>query len=430
MGTSAPPSGMAADAAYEGGAGDGAAMGSAAFSAADMEEAAPEPAMAKVAEAESTAMADDDDEEAGFARGAQAGLLTAGTFDDTLNPATFASFMQSMAGNDATASVAQFLGGPISTVTVVDGSGRPVADSLVTVRADGTSRVVRTGTDGRAIIVSGYDHPRGAQLQVGVDGQSWVSLGEGSARRIATQRRAAAIRAMDVAIVIDATGSMGDELEYLKVELRSIAKEIKREFPNVDQRFALVAYRDQGDQYVTRKFDFTANMAEFQRTLGRQRADGGGDYPEAMDAALEDANQLSWRNAPGTARVAFVVADAPPHAQDMVGTMTAVESLRQKGVAIYPVAASGVAAEAEMIMRAAAATTGAQYIFLTDDSGVGNGHAEPHIPCYAVQHLRSAMSRMLTTELSGRRIEADPRRTIRSVGKNNAGVCAPLRIAQ
>src|SRR5690606_11619903 len=117
---------------------------------------------------------------------------------------------------------------------------------------------------------------------------------------------------LDIALAIDATGSMGDELEYLKVEIRDIAEAISRHCPNVDQRFALVVYRDNGDQYVTRTFDFTGDLDDFQRDLSKQSAGGGGDYPEAMDAAMADAAKLSWRKG-DTARVTFLVADAPPH---------------------------------------------------------------------------------------------------------------------
>jgi Mg-chelatase subunit ChlD len=231
---------------------------------------------------------------------------------------------------------------------------------------------------------------------------------------------------LDIALVIDATGSMGDELEYLKVEIRDIAEAIHRHFPNVDQRFALVVYRDTGDQYTTRVFDFTGDIDAFQKDLSAQAASGGGDYPEAMDAAMKAAAKLSWRG-DNTAKVTFLVADAPPHATDMDDTLRAVDGLRGKGVAVYPVASSGVAGEAEFIMRAAAMLTGGQYLFLTDDSGVGNSHAEPHIPCYTVEQLAPLMVRAVRSELSGKRVEAEDQWVIRTVGQGQSGVCEKPR---
>ena len=119
----------------------------------------------------------------------------------------------------------------------------------------------------------------------------------------------------------------------------------------------------------------------------------------------------------------FLVADAPPHTNDIDDTLEAVDDLRAKGVAIYPVASSGVAGEAEFVMRSAALLTGAQYMFLTDDSGVGNSHAEPHIPCYTVEQLAPLMVRAVRSELSGKRVEAEERFTVRTVGQGQSGMC-------
>lgn len=77
-------------------------------------------------------------------------------------------------------------------------------------------------------------------------------------------------------------------------------------------------------------------------------------------------------------------------------------------------------------MRSAAFLTLSEYLFLTDDSGVGNTHAEPHIPCYQVQRLDQLMTRMIQAELTGARVEADPADIIRTVGNPVNGVCTPV----
>src|SRR5436309_3162669 len=63
---------------------------------------------------------------------------------------------------------------------------------------------------------------------------------------------------LDLVLVLDTTGSMGGQLRYLQAEMDAIARKVKKRLPNVSQRYGLVAYRDegQGDEYVTRKFDF------------------------------------------------------------------------------------------------------------------------------------------------------------------------------
>lgn len=369
------------------------------------------------------------DPEPDFDRQLQAGRLTAGAFDDTLNPDVLNRFAERMSQQRDTRDVAERVVGDMTVVRVVDASGRPIHDANVRLDTDQRGARVPTGTDGRAVFFAGWDLPpehmrQGkvmASIQHGRERMS-VPVREGTINTITMRNvQADSVDAVDIALVIDATGSMGDEIEYLKVELRNIARTIERSFPRVDQRFALVVYRDEGDAFVSRSFDFTENLNRFEDFLGRQSAGGGGDYPEAMDAALEDAAHLSWSQ--DSAKVVFLVADAPPHAEQMRRTMDAVDDLRTMGAAFYPVAASGVASEAEIVMRAAAAGTGGQYVFLTDDSGVGNGHAEPHIPCYEVQSLRDVMIRMVHTELAGERISADSRRTIRSVGVSDDGVC-------
>lgn len=373
----------------------------------------------------------EEEPDSGFDDSLQSGRLTAGVFDDALNPTTFAAFMNTMAQWNGT--VSQFTE-PFATIEVVDPDGRAAPGVAVRVRGGSATaeKILRSGTDGRVVIFPGRDAGSDGRLEVQLaQGQGgWQAIESGAKNVLATHRAAPQqIDALDLALVIDATGSMGDELEYIKVELRSIAASVARDFPGVEQRYALIVYRDIGDAYVSRHFDFTSDLKTLEKHLGKQRADGGGDYPEAMDAALADASDLRWRDDPATARMAFLVADAPPHDDRVEATMLATDRLRAQGVGVYPVAASGVAAEAEAVMRAAALASGGQYLFLTDDSGVGNSHEEPHIPCYAVEPLRQAMTRMVRSELAGTRVEADDRNATRVVGRSVAGVCQVMHRA-
>jgi hypothetical protein len=161
-------------------------------------------------------------------------------------------------------------------------------------------------------------------------------------------------------------------------------------------------------------------LDEFHRRLSEQRAGGGGDYPEAMHRGLEEAGQLRWREE-DAARVLFLVGDAPPHAQHAGRTLAAVSALRKRGVAVYPLAASGYDKATEFVMRSAALLTGSQFLFLTDDSGVGGAHAEPTIPYYQVERLERLMIRMISSELAGRRIDPAPTDVLRSVGRRING---------
>ena len=118
---------------------------------------------------------------------------------------------------------------------------------------------------------------------------------------------------VEVAFVLDTTGSMGGLIEGAKRRIWSIARRIGQGRPRPDLRMALVAYRDRGDAYVTQVHDLTADMDAVYRDLMSFRADGGGDGPEHVSAALYEAvHHVSWSAGPAL-KVVFLVGDAPPH---------------------------------------------------------------------------------------------------------------------
>jgi hypothetical protein len=228
---------------------------------------------------------------------------------------------------------------------------------------------------------------------------------------------AAVVTGIDVAVVLDTTGSMGDELRFITGELGGIAKAVVQRHPQVHLRFAVVLYRDIGDEYVVKGLDFTASVDETARRLTDERAQGGGDYPEAAEQALHFANdQLSWSADPGTLRLAFWIADAPHHNENAKAMAGAIVNASRRGIRIYPVAGSGANDLLEFTMRAAALATSGRYMFLTDHSGIGGAHKEPRIPCYFVTKLKHALERCIAMELAGRFVEPGPAEVITTVG--------------
>jgi hypothetical protein len=228
---------------------------------------------------------------------------------------------------------------------------------------------------------------------------------------------------LDVSLIIDTTGSMGDEIAYLQSEFSALSTTIAMNHPDAQQRWSLVLYKDTVDEYVTRFFDFGETPEDFRKQLATASAGGGGDYPESPEKALEVAQQLHWRADDATAKLAFWVTDAPHHddrAQEMADAIRGVGKL---GVHVYPVAASGVDELAEVSMRTAAELTGGRYLFLTSDSGIGGAHKEPTIPCYFVTKLDVAIERMVDIELSGQYREPDPSEVLRTGGNPQDGAC-------
>ncbi|MGK4008174.1 vWA domain-containing protein [Sorangium sp. So ce1036] len=231
-------------------------------------------------------------------------------------------------------------------------------------------------------------------------------------------------KTLDVSLVIDTTGSMGDELTYLQTEFIALSESIFTMYPNAEQRWSLVLYRDIGDDYVVKSFDFSNDLDQFQDQLAAQASGGGGDFPEAPDKALLEAAGLAWRADDDTARLAFWVADAPHHDSSAADMAAGIRALEDLGVHIYPVASSGVDELTELTMRSAAQITGGRYLFLTDDSGVGGQHKEPTIPCYYVTRLDRAILRMVDIELSGDYREPEPSEILRAGGDPEDGACA------
>lgn len=202
---------------------------------------------------------------------------------------------------------------------------------------------------------------------------------------------------VDVAFVVDATGSMGDEIEYLQAELGAVIGTVKDSLAASTVNLGSVFYRDAGDEYVTR---ISPLSPDIQRTVGfirDQRADGGGDTPEAVDAALAAAvSGLAW-SPEAKARLLFLILDAPPHenAQVLASLQASIRAAAAKGIRIIPIAASGIDKSTEYLMRSMALATNGTYVVLTDDSGVGNAHLKPTTDKFEVERLNDLLVRLI-----------------------------------
>jgi Mg-chelatase subunit ChlD len=119
---------------------------------------------------------------------------------------------------------------------------------------------------------------------------------------------------VEVAFVLDTTGSMGDLIDGAKRKIWSIASTIVDSNPDADVAFALVAYRDRGDEYVVKTFDLSEDIQGMYGKLTRLQADGGDDTPESVNEALDVAvRDLTWSAGGNVKRIVFLVGDAPPH---------------------------------------------------------------------------------------------------------------------
>jgi Mg-chelatase subunit ChlD len=118
---------------------------------------------------------------------------------------------------------------------------------------------------------------------------------------------------IDIAFVIDSTSSMQPVIDAAKSKIRGIAGWIRGGDPQPCVRFAIVAYRDLGDEYVTRLYGFTPDVGQVEKALNQTTAEGGGDEPEHVVQGLRRAvSELAWDES-AKLKILFLLGDAPPH---------------------------------------------------------------------------------------------------------------------
>jgi Mg-chelatase subunit ChlD len=119
---------------------------------------------------------------------------------------------------------------------------------------------------------------------------------------------------VEVVFCLDTTGSMGGLIEGAKQKIWSIANQIASGKPTPEIKMGLLPYRDRGDVYITRVIDLSDDLDAIHGELMKFKAEGGGDTPESVNQALDDAvNKIKWSTDSKTLRIIFLVGDAPPH---------------------------------------------------------------------------------------------------------------------
>lgn len=296
---------------------------------------------------------------------------------------------------------------------VTDGQGQPVNDAAISLAGSGAQVAGRSHADG---IWDFYPNLYGAQVGGSMSvhvtssagsAQSTVEVPFGGDGQDVTVRLngggAGAPRALDLGFAIDVTGSMGDELAYIHAELSNIVQRVQASVPGTSVRVGATFYRDRTDPVVVQQIPFTTNVAGFVQMMGTVHAGGGGDYPEDMSAGLETAmRRMQWSEG-NAVRVLVVVADAPPqHYNDTQFTYReAMFDAAARGIRILPVAASGADRSVEYLFRSMGAATGAPYVYLTDESGVGNPHMEADTDRVAVERFNGLLTRLIVSDLRG-----------------------------
>ena len=286
----------------------------------------------------------------------------------------------------------------------ITAKNKPAANATVTLfRNDTPIWTAKTDNLGRAELwVGAFQKEKElntALLRLKVNEQ-WVStaaISETQVNRIALDETLPSpTNLVQIAFMVDATGSMGDELEFLKMDLKKVINEVQKTNTQLKISTGTVFYRDEGDEYVVKHSPFTEDINQTTEFISQQRADGGGDFPEAVDKALVQLNQLQWQPEART-RIAFLVLDAPPHNKPAVisSIQYSVKTAAASGIKLIPIVASGIDKTTEFLMRFIAMYTNGTYVFITDHSGIGNKHLEPSVGEYQVEKLSDLMVRLI-----------------------------------
>lgn len=133
---------------------------------------------------------------------------------------------------------------------------------------------------------------------------------------------------LDVALVVDSTGSMQQVIDELTRRMGDMARRLQELVPTA--RIGAVAFRDRGDEYVVRYTDLSFHGDKVRDFLSDLRAEGGGDWEEGVRDGLDSAvHDLSWRKR--SKKVIVLVGGSPPHREDMPAIRELVESFHRRG---------------------------------------------------------------------------------------------------
>ena len=178
---------------------------------------------------------------------------------------------------------------------------------------------------------------------------------------------------LEMVFVLDTTGSMGGLLEGAKQRIWGIVNEVMQSASRPSVGVGLVAYRDRGDEYVTKVLPITTDLDQVYSTLMSYRADGGGDGPENVRRALADGvRNAGWsQRTNGVAQIVFLVGDAPPHVdyQDEPTTADTTAEAVKAGLIVNTIQCGNMPGTQEAWQAIARSGEG-QYFAIAQDGGV------------------------------------------------------------
>ncbi len=218
---------------------------------------------------------------------------------------------------------------------------------------------------------------------------------------------------VEVAFVLDATGSMGSYIGEARDRIQAIAADLATGEPAPEVRFALVRFRDEGDTYVTQAVPFTHDLTAMRSALAATDADGGGDTPEAVLEGLRvGVEDLKWSQDRGVLRLLYLVGDAEPQHYATSPTLEyiAVRAL-ERGIVIHSIACGAMGTEGQHFFEEVARLSEGRPFRLADGEATVHskaGAAGAGSLAAAVSGSARAYSGAIGVGFAGRHVEAAP----------------------
>lgn len=132
---------------------------------------------------------------------------------------------------------------------------------------------------------------------------------------------------LDIVLVFDSTGSMGGEINQVKMQISKIGKTLFKMVPKT--RIGICTYRDLREAYVVKGLPLSKKLSDVELYLSGITANGGGDFPEAVQEGLKWVVGYN-KFRPRARKVILLFGDAPPHRQDLAECLTVSATFRKK----------------------------------------------------------------------------------------------------
>lgn len=226
---------------------------------------------------------------------------------------------------------------------------------------------------------------------------------------------------VEVVFCLDTTGSMSGLLEGAKLKIWSICNQILNGRPMPTLKVGLVAFRDKGDDYVTKVYDLRDDLDEVYADVSTFLANGGGDTPESVNQALDDAvNKIKWSPTRNTLRIIFLVGDAPAHMDyndDVKYPVTCAKAL-ERGIIVNTIQC-GTDADCTKHWKDICEKGGGAYVAIPQGGGV-RGISSPYD-----KRLSEINAELVRSTL----LYGDPRKREVEAKKVQATLALPIEVA-